>query len=151
MPWKLFLWNLSNVCHCSCGKFRSFFFRKKNLLRLFQFLMDTKISLLFYIENKVWVWKKADKSQKEEMIKSSASRAARNMRAMASYQMRINKTAFNFAECVKWGLLMKASQAGRHSPSSIYSWSISHILEFWILLFGPFGQLRAARKKNQFD
>ena len=43
----------------------------------------------------------ADQSQKEGMIKSSASRAARNMRAMASYQMRINKTAFNFAECGK--------------------------------------------------
>ena len=43
----------------------------------------------------------ADQSQKEGMIKSSASRATRNMRAMASYQMGINKTAFNFAECVK--------------------------------------------------
>ena len=45
----------------------------------------------------------------------------------------------------------QARQSGRDSPSSIYSWSISHISKFWILLFGPFEQFRAARKNNQFD
>ena len=36
------------------------------------------------------------------------------------------------------------------NTSFIYSWSIRNILELWILLFGPIGQLRAVTKKKVF-